>query len=322
MVLGSTGDSVSLAALPRVTVTERGTFYALSDALPLPGVLTYGEAGEFRGITGRRGNGPGEFERSWRLAHAPGGGLVVWDIANGVQTFDSEGDFVARTPGGRVPLPVTDPVILDDRVAVVMPRAPLPDAPDRTVVLFDLESGEFVGGSGPVFDAEAPRGPVHLAPACRGGFWSVRQNTVVERWSTGGELDATLRWPTDWAERAARHIEVPIDEVLDFRVHEACETGLMWFLAVLRDPTADGSETTPVRPGQPFPPFHFDAARLNRIHNTVVGVLDPDDGQVLALRSMDANVYQFLPDGRLLTMREDDVGHQWAEVVRLELEGR
>lgn len=67
VVLGSTGDSVSLAALPRVTVTERGTFYALSDALPLPGVLTYGEAGEFRGITGRRGNGPGEFERSWRL---------------------------------------------------------------------------------------------------------------------------------------------------------------------------------------------------------------------------------------------------------------
>lgn len=49
--------------------------------------------------------------------------------------------------------------------------------------------------------------------------------------------------------------------------------------------------------------------------------VDPDRGQVLAHRMLDAYVHAVLLDGRLVVMDEAESGYQWAEVLRLELVG-
>lgn len=58
-------------------------------------VLHWSEDGKFKGIIGRKGKGPGEFE-SPQLIHATTDEVWVWDRSNGFMVFKPDGSFVKR----------------------------------------------------------------------------------------------------------------------------------------------------------------------------------------------------------------------------------
>ena len=64
-------------------------------------IRVYSADGEFLEAWGGHGEGPGEFLSVIKLAHAPDGGILVWDgVRNVITRFDSDGAFLSSTPMG------------------------------------------------------------------------------------------------------------------------------------------------------------------------------------------------------------------------------
>lgn len=70
----------------------------------------------------------------------------------------------------------------------------------------------------------------------------------------------------------------------------------------------------------PLPSDRFSPSRLRGVINTIISVVDLDDGSVLAHLELDGVASHFLTDGRVLMPREDAVRYQWIDVVELELQ--
>lgn len=322
VVLGSMDDSVSPSGRSQVILGEDGGFFLISEQLSLPGVLRYGPDGSFRGVLGRQGQGPGEMGRPWRLGGTSGGVLYVFDaLLSAVHVFGPDGEW-ERTLRPVVN-PIQGPVPVGDSVMALVAASTGPSAAaGHDVVLYDARSGELLGGMGPERPPEAGRTRVvtSLAPARDGALWLGQGSLgVLERWTLSGERTSLLEWAEGWP-RFARP-DGGTGAFLGGHLWEDPGSGLLWVVSSSPNPSYVASPEDTVLPGQPLPVGFLDPAALNNRHRTIVTVVDPDRGQVLAHRMLDAYVHAVLLDGRLVVMDEAESGYQWAEVLRLELVG-
>jgi hypothetical protein len=322
VVLGSIDDSVSPSGRSQVVLGGDGGFFVISEQLALPGVLRYGPDGTFRGVLGRQGQGPGEMGRPWRLGGTSDGVLYVFDVLlSAVHVFGPDGEW-ERTLRPVVN-PIQGPVPVGDSVMAVVAAGAGPSAAaDHDVVLHDARSGEILGGLGPERPPEAGRTRVvtSLAPARDGALWLVQGSQgVIERWTLAGERTARLEWAEGWP-RFARP-DGGTGAFLGGHLWEDPGSGLLWVVSSSPNPSYVAPPADSVVPGQPLPAGFLDPAALNNRHRTIVTVVDPAQGQVVAHRMLDAYVHAVLLDGRLVVMDEAESGYQWVEVLRLELVG-
>lgn len=321
VALGSIDDDESSAGLPRVVAGVDSVLYAVSDLLPTAGAMMYAADGRHIGRMGRPGSGPGEVRHVMRLAVAPDGKLILHDLANGPQVYAPSREFVRSLR--QMPVSTTNLVVMaDSLLAVVAPTRPA-SAPSHPIQLYSLHTGEFVRGTGPESDLQpgSPRPVTRVAPSADGTVWAIEPPHRLSRWDVNGRRLGQIEWNPDWLLRVNpvfRGVASEYAHVLDDAWEDASRQ-LLWVSSVVDDPRHRGS-TPPVRPGEPFPRDYFTPARLNRVKTSIISVVDLRRGEVIAHLEIDALVYQFLNDGRIVLMYEDSTGYQWIEIVTLTLE--
>jgi hypothetical protein len=321
MVLGSPDDPAGPSGLARLAIGANGVLVVISDLAPGSLPLLYSPSGSFLGEFGARGTGPGEFGAVVRLASVPGGPLVLYDAQMGVHVFGRDGGFVKRLlPGRPIPQPLREPAILGDTLLAIAALTRSPVAPDRSVELFDLRTGEAAGGTGPssTFDHDDGAEAVpHLAPACGGGIWLHVRDGAFTRWDAQGQQTGRFEVDAAAVDDAARALGIPTGEVATLRLHEDCDQRVHWIALLLRDPAV--GPPAEVAPGAPLPGSILTPAHVNRAHYTLVLAVDAETGALLGGTTLDTAFSQFLPDGRLVTTVEDDQGHQSIVLYRLSL---
>lgn len=158
---------------PNVVPDPRGGFL-VADSREQQ-VRRYGRSGELLAYFGRRGSGPGEFERLSTAMRLPSGEILAAGMDGSLALFDSAGDRVIRT--ARVPLaPLYDGVPVNDSLVVFTGRLPAGD-PSPLVHLWSVEGDSLVRSFFPV-----PEHPAELAGVYRfSGFTdvAVRGDTIA-----------------------------------------------------------------------------------------------------------------------------------------------
>lgn len=320
LVLGAADDPEIGGAMVRAALGNGGRVHVISDLLPSPGIRTYDAGGRYSGLVGRPGAGPGEFRHAWRIATGAGGELYVHDTSGLVQVFGPDGGF-RRTLRGPV-LPSADPVIVGDSLLVIVSAGIRPtEVSDRDVFVYRADTGRLVGGTGPHVPADGRRASLAVFASGRERIWILHRpggEHGLERWTLSGTRQLRMTFTPGWHSAvpgAARASGATVG-----RVWEDTSHGLLWMKSQVDDPSYRSPFPEP-RPGEPFPRYWFDAGEMNRRHDSIISVIDISRGVVLAHLYLDEHVYQFLEDGRLVTMRESEDGYQWVELIRLGLAG-
>jgi hypothetical protein len=320
MALGSRSDAEILAGMARVVVGNEGRYYAVSDLLAASGVFIYGPRGRFEEMLGQIGEGPGEFDRAWRIAATASGNVYVHDLRGVLHIFGPDRRFkrLVRGPG----LPVADPIAIGDTIVALITGGSRPRAvPDREVVLYDTRSGTLIGGVGPSTELRpgSTRNVRAIAPAAESSLWLVQPGAQsIERWPLKGNHSLALTWSDDWA----RFVDgAPAESGARLgRVWEDAAGRLLWVLSRFQDPEYEDL-TAQLAPGQPYPSGYYDPAEMDDRYDTIISVIDLTNGAVVAHQRLDEYGYQFLENGRLVLMREADDGYQSVEIATLELQG-
>jgi hypothetical protein len=323
LTIGSQSDPEIGGGMVRAAFGADSTLYVISDLLASPGVRTYSSTGKYTRLVGRLGQGPGEFRHAWRIASSQVGELFVHDIDGTVQVYGADGRF-RRVLRGLI-RPVTDPVVIGDTLIAIVAGTTRPRSiPDRDVILYSAATGEVVGGTGPASDLQPgePRPIAAVFPSSTGRLWILERpgagTNALERWTVSGEIELRIQPVSGWhhgVRGAPRTTNATIG-----RVWEDTARGLLWIKSQVSDPSYRDPFPSP-QPGQPYPRYYFDAGEMNRRWNSIITVFDIARGLAVAHLLLDEHVYQFLADGRLVTMRESDDGYQWMEILRLQLTG-
>jgi hypothetical protein len=322
--IGSPSDPEIGGGMVRATLGADATIFVISDLLDSPGVRRYSAAGKYAGLAGRFGQGPGEFRHAWRITSNRIGELYVHDIDGTVQVFGSDGRF-RRVLRGLI-RPVTDPIIIDDTLLAIVAGSTRPRAvPDRDVILYSAVTGEVAGGTGPVSDLRPgqPKPVAAVFPSSNGRVWILERAggggaNAIERWTISGTVELRIEPAPGWhggVRGAPRAANASVG-----RVWEDTDRGLLWIKSQIADPAYRDPFSAP-RPGQPYPRYYFDAGEMNRRWNSIITVFDIARGLAVAHLHLDQHVYDFLGDGRIVTMKESDDGYQWVEILRLQLAG-
>lgn len=317
---GLRSDSIGLVG-PLYAATWGGEVYIVSDFLPTAGVLVYGADGSLSRTLGRSGRGPGEFQKAVRIAVARDE-MFVQDRSGILQVFAPDGSFLRILRG--IPPSLTNIAIAGDSTLVVIAsNSRPPGGADRPVHMYHTKAGKLIGSAGPKRDLRPGQKPsvTHVAAGSDGSVWAIQPPGEITRWSTDGTLLTKLRWSPTWLAHVDRSFSgiTPDEQSLFGRdVWQDPETGLLWVLTEFADPRVE--EPFPeLAPGAPMPDDYFSPARLNRIITTIVSVVDPVRGAVLAHVRIPGAADQFADDGRLVLLQEDEDGHQWVELIQMEL---
>jgi hypothetical protein len=318
--IGERSDSVGIAGLPRVALGARGNFYVISDLLPTAGALVYDSAGRHQGTLGREGSGPGELRQAVRIATNSPGQVFLQDPYGTVHVFGPDGHFMQSLPG--IAPALTNMAVIGDSMLALPTRSRPRTAPDRPVQLYGTRSGRWLLGIGPREDLVGSTPPTiaSVAASASGAVWIVRVPDEIQLWSLNGSRLATLSWSRDWLRFAGVARLPPENAYVLHDVWEDPANGLLWVVSVFDDPDA-ANDPPPGRAGQPIPRGALDPSRLNAAKNSVVSVLDPRSGRIVAHLRLDEAIYEFLRDGRIVTMRENADGHQELVILSLRLIG-
>ncbi|HEX6068991.1 MAG TPA: 6-bladed beta-propeller [Longimicrobiaceae bacterium] len=315
------------AGLSRHLVIERvpGGHYLVVPVRRQDAVLVFDSAGRFLRNAGRSGAGPGEFASVQAIRRGRGDTTVVMDSGNGRLAYLDAELRTVRTAN----LPVLGGwfgVLGDGRVVVMtgfgMRRSePLDRLRLLSPTLEPIRSFMQVGPSRPESDVADLRRRMAVSPD---GIIALGHNNryVVEIWDASGTHLRTLSRDPDWfappspgrpgggAAEPAPRLETPR---FDGR-------GRLWTLSHVADanwrdalaPTKDvyGREVVTVRTGRQSD--HLD---------TIVEVLDPKTGRLLAGLRIDAAVDLISDDGFAASYREDEVGQPSIDIWRFTLVG-
>ncbi len=291
-------DTLSLDASSRVAVDSNGRF-ALSSPFEPGRVLIYDKDGTLVGGFGSRGEGPGEMQAIQWMTYSPGDTLHVFDRSRWV--VFSPGEEHVRTTN--VPFRVFRPIRLDSgdwvltspylaagRNAGSLQIFSEDGYPARTI---SEEPKELLGP----FDDSAVR---HLSPASPGMLW-VGQATqyVVEKRTATGEVVQKLWKDCSWFPRheylPLTRMEPPIRPTMGAIREDAY--GRLWVLIWVPEEEEQGSRTSDV-PGQD-------------LRDTILEVIDPTTGRLLAHRRFDEWLLEFVNE-EMLVGRRVETGGEWA----------
>ena len=285
--------------------TEAGTF--VSASFDGTEIAEFGPDGRLTGVIGRAGEGPGEFRRLHTLIPGPGDTLFAPDFGQGrISMFGPD-----RAPAGTLPMPffaAPDLVMPDGSllVAAQIRRGEtigypmhVVDREGRVVRSFGTDEPQYSPDLNHILTREVALGQ-------DGKIWAMAPaRYLLERWdpSTGEQLQST-RIPSDWF-----WFRESIEPYIDGTVRPPPlveglwedEDGLVWI--IVHDAAADWAPPPPPRTNEEEP---FDLQEHDRLFDSVIEVVDPGSGRVLASRRFSETLW-YRPPSRILVSPVDTI---------------
>ena len=310
--LGNLSDPELIASWPTVVRDGRGRLL-VTGTLPRTQILVYDGAGNFVESWGREGDGEGEFRDILRLVPLPPDSLIVIDLgARRLTVLDRDGRY-ARSM--RAPMDIGD-------IAVIGPDAWIASGlsfhDERTAhPLRRLSSqGEVISAFGGPLEV-VPRRPSAVqraiaADTVRRGVWSIRPDRYeLELWSADGErldaLDRAAAWFPDREFEGSRNLwSDPIHpRIRGVRVDDG---GRLWVMGAV--PKEDWEPS----------PDNYGGLQLDALNlDTMIEVIDPETGTLLASQRFPWIGAQFANDGSIVAYRTDANGVMVLDVRRATL---
>jgi hypothetical protein len=130
----------------------------------------------------------------------------------------------------------------------------------------------------------------------------------------GGERRKTLRRPSTWFSprysepKAVWGVDAPPPYLIDV---QADPRGLLWTVLIVPRP-----DFKP--PGEPRA---YPLGEVATIYRTMIEIIDPNSGRVVARRIVPSMVHGFAAPGMIYSHREDAAGDLVYDVWRVQLEG-
>ena len=303
-----------LVGEPRtLTMNSRGEFMTTSYQVGSE-IQVFHPDGTFSRTIGRDGSGPGEFRHISFLHPGPGDSIWAFDLSGRVSILSPDLRFIRsqRSVGH-----VNAGVLLSDGSWILNEDVSIPG--HRGFPLHHLSPhGEILKSFGGDPEEYQPHLPYlnqrQIAAAEHDCVWAItRTRYLVERWCVDGERHAAVERETDWFRPYA--VRNPVGQWSSIQpwvvgVQEDSE-GLLWVLTVvassrwqeLWDDSMSGT-------GQ------FDY----RMFETVIEVLDPISGRLLASERIPERAYGFVGPLGIYTYLEDSSGQPSIRVLSLTLD--
>lgn len=303
-----------------VALDSRGRYYVPSRVVAGE-VYVFDRAGRHIHTFGRRGSGPGEYMVINEIFSLPGDTLVILDNVNRRETVLSpeyevvrtrpilavlRGNDVAKLPDGS--LAIGGPISTPERVALPI-----------HVIGSDGRVSRSFGAADSTVYLRTPYGMNRaLSASADGRLWSaMRTNYLLELWDGEGEKQGEIHGEAEWFEAWDQDLPIapdvpPFPWIQGIRIDAR---GRLWVLARVTSPGFEeglGREVTPR--GTSYTLEDWDA-----VFDTVVEVIDPGNGTLLASHSVDAYLTRFLADGLVVGFREDSAGVPILDIWRAEL---
>lgn len=317
--IGEADGDAALHESPSVALAPDGRLWVVSPFREQV-IRVFERDGSFYGTFGRRGEGPGEFSAIFALVGTRDGVTIIDTGNHRVSTITQQFDVVyeARLRGETFAVAQADAQRLV--VNSVIPTRAQAGLPLHLLGDDGTHLKSFGGGS----DAFRPDSPGTerrvLAPAREDGVWSAHSTQyVLTRWSPDGRALDRIRRQRDWF---TPHLGdyVPNPETPPPAYVSAVredDDGLLWVASVVPDNNwAEGLRSSVGRSGRTL----YGVDELNRYFDTIVEVIDPAAGTVMATSErVDQALLGFLADGRAFSRRKTEIGIPILDIWRLEL---
>ena len=282
-------------------------------------IFVYDAGGAFAGTVGRRGEGPGELGARLSLIVGPGDTLFVMDRSlNRMTVLDPTGDYARSF---RLPPYFFGGALLRDGGFILHTLVSDGGPQDRLLRRYDAAGREIMAHERPSRTMVRERiGEMDrriVRPSRRGDYWSARYWTYeLHHWAAPGELDLVISRDAEWfspgdpetvADVMAWYEEEPPPNILS-NLWEA-EDGLLWTYSLVADPRWKPESEDP----------SDDLAWELRTWDTVVEVLDPAAGTVLASVRRDESLLPVCGSDLVFAVRESPDGDAQATLFRARL---
>lgn len=305
----------------QVSRDSQGRFWVLGGNDDAAGPVVFGPDGRLIGAVGRRGEGPGEFQNVHDVVLLPGDSVLVMD-----------GNFRATLVGPDL-LPkrfMTIPAPLEESIAVSWPggvigfshhAAGLRGGPTLHVMSFDKPAPRIVRSFGPgwtMTESRSRESVLQRLASSRTGMWSARHwRYQIDHWSRDFALDRRLIREPAWFPDELRGLgpgQPPPPRLYD--VVEDDE-GRVWAFSAVPAPT--WREAWPDRRADGSVETRMAAVAFEKLYRTIVEVIDPAVGRVVARAELDQVVVAALPGLLAVLHTADADGIVRLKVVRLSL---
>lgn len=310
VTLGRSGDP-ALTRLTRVTVDSRGRFFA-APTYNRAEVAMYDAGGRFVRRFGRPGRGPGEFGGFIHMLRAgPGDSIHVFEGPRHTVLAPALGGFGSVR---MLPIQPNEVAFLADGRLVARQMVMGRGGVGQPLHIIDPAGriARSFAGTEKWDPAKLYLGMRNIAAASGNRIWSAHTGAYrVELWGPDGSNPLTLvrnpRWFPSWEHEVRRS-----DEGLERpRIVDVAEDrqGRLWVSILVRDP-----KRRPARGTGEVPITEIDS---NTEFDTVLEVLDPRSGRLLAQTRFEQSIAEFIGDASMVaTYREDADGNIVVDVWR------
>lgn len=284
-------------------------------------VYLFSEAGDYIRTIGREGEGPGEYRVVNAVLVGRRDSIRLFDNVNARMTVLSSSFEVSRTARMPVGIRPTEVAIAPDGLIIAASRVATPER-----IGFPLhairQDGTLQRSYGAEDTTRYVRAPFALSRAVavdsQGRTWAARRTSYhLELWDTHGTKQLDLRSAVPWFEpwRIDEPLSPDTPPLTWIQAIRVDDDGRLWVLFRISSEEFASS----LVPENSARGKYYRIADYSLAFDTIIEVIDPVAGRLIASTRVDAYLTNFVDDASALGVREDPLGVPLLDVYRVQL---